>query len=85
MDLPHLNKNSELDKKFQQNNGRAVLRGDVVKDDSGTYAVFTEQGSSATLMTAAKVLDVISRLPVCAGRPSGAVLAYTQVKMELAP
>ena len=68
MDLPHLNKNSELDKKFQQNNGRAVLRGDVVNDDSGSYAVFTEQGSSATHITAVTVLFVISRLRVCAGQ-----------------
>ena len=30
-----------------------VLRGDIVKDDSGSYAVFTEQGSSASQMTAA--------------------------------
>ena len=31
-----------------------VLRGDIVKDDPGSYAVFTEQGSSASQMTAAK-------------------------------
>ena len=40
-----------------------VLRGDIVKDDSGSYAVFTNQGSSASQMTAAKVMDIISRLP----------------------
>ena len=34
--------------------GRVVLRGDIVKDNSGSYAVFTEQGSSASQMTAAK-------------------------------
>ena len=28
----------------------------IVKDDSGAYAVFTEQGSSASQMTAAKVI-----------------------------
>ena len=28
-----------------------------MKDDSGSYAVFTEQGSSASQKTAAKVLD----------------------------
>ena len=33
--------------------GRVVLRGDIVKDDSGSYAVFTEQGSSGSQMTAA--------------------------------
>ena len=38
-----------------------VLRCDVEKDDSGSYAVFTDQGSSATPMTAAKVLDVFNR------------------------
>ena len=40
--------------------GRVVLRGDIVKDDSGFHAVFTEQGSSASQMTAAKVMDIIS-------------------------
>ena len=62
--------------------GRVVLRGDVVKDDSGSYAVFTEQGSSASQMTAAKVMDIISRLPGCAGQAAYAVSAYTLVKME---
>ena len=41
---------------------------------------FTEQGALASLMTAAKV--VISRLPDWSGRASGAVSAYTQVKMR---
>ena len=45
--------------------GGVVLRGDIVKDDSGTSAVFTEQGSSASQMTAAKVMDVAARLPDC--------------------
>ena len=56
-----------------------------MKDDSGSYAVFTEQGSSASQMTAAKVMDIISRLPACAGQAGDAVSAYTQVKMEDAP
>ena len=60
--------------------GRVVLRGDIVKDDSGSFAVFTEQGSSASQMTAAKVMDIISRLPGCAGQAADAVSAYTQVK-----
>ena len=33
---------------------RVVLRGDIVKDDSGAHAIFTEQGSSASQMTVAK-------------------------------
>ena len=50
-----------------------------------SYAVFTEQGSSASPMTAAKIMDIISRLPGCAGQAADAVSAYTQVKMEDAP
>ena len=36
-------------------------------------------------MTAAKVMDIISRLPGCAGQAAHAVSAYTHVKMEDAP
>ena len=36
-------------------------------------------------MTAAKVMDNISRMPGCAGQAADAVSAYTQVKMEDAP
>ena len=56
-----------------------------MKDDSGSYAVFNEQGSSASQMTATKVMDIISRLPGCAGQVADAVSAYIQVKMEDAP
>ena len=68
--------------KTQKYKGRVVLRGDIVKDNSGSYAVFTEQGSSASQMTAAKIMDIISRLPGCDGQAADAVSAYTQVKME---
>ena len=61
MDICHL-QNAELEAKYQKYKGRVVLRGDVVKDDSGSYAVFTEQGSSASQMTADKIMDIISRL-----------------------
>ena len=84
MDICHL-KNAELEAKHQKYKGRVVLRGDIVKDDSGSYAVFTEQGSSASQMTAATVMDIISRLPGCAGQAADAVSASTQVKMEYAP
>ena len=72
----------ELEAKHQKYKGRVVLRGDIVKDDSWSYAVFTEQGSSASQMTATKIMDVISRLPGCDGQAADAVSAYTQVKME---
>ena len=44
---------TKITKKYK---GRVVLRGDIVKDDSGAYPVFTELGSSASQMTAAKVM-----------------------------
>ena len=82
MDICHL-KNAELEAKHQKKyRGRVVLRGDIVKDNSGSYAVFTEQGSSASQMTAAKIMDIISRLPGCDGQGADAVSACTQVKME---
>ena len=81
MDICHL-KNAELEAKHQKYKGRVVLRGDIVKDDSGSYSVFTEQESSASQLTAAKVMDIISRLPGCDGQAADAVSAYTQVKME---
>ena len=35
-------KNAELEAKHQKYKGRVVLRGDIVNDDPGSYAVFTE-------------------------------------------
>ena len=81
MDICHL-KNAEFEAKHQKYKGRVVLRGDIVKDGSGTYAAFTEQGSSASQMTAAKIMDIISRLPGCDGQAADAVSASSQVKME---
>ena len=78
MDPCHL-KNLELE--FQKYKGRVVLRGDMVKDDSGSYAVFTEQGSSAPQMKAAKVMAAKE----CARQAADAISAYIQVKMEDAP
>ena len=81
MDICHL-KNAELETKHQKYKGRVVLQGDIVKDDSGSCAVFTEQGSSASQIIAAQILDIISRLPWYAGQAADAVFAYTQIKME---
>ena len=66
--------------------GRVVLRGDdTVRDDSGAYAENTEQGSRASQMTAANVMDIVSRLPGCSGQAADAVSAKTQVRMEDTP
>ena len=56
-----------------------------MKDDSRAYAVLTEQGSSASQMTAAAVMDVMAGLPDCDGQAADAVSAYTQLKMEDQP
>ena len=81
MEMCHL-KNAELEAKHQKYKGQVVLRGDSVKDDSGSDAVFTEQGSSASQVTAAKIMDIISRFPGCDGQAADVVSAYTQVKNE---
>ena len=66
--------------------GRVVLREDIVKDDSGSYAVFTELVSSTSQMTAANVNGCHWQgYQDCAGQAADAVSAYTQVKMEDAP
>ena len=56
MQLCHL-KNSELDEIYQSYKGRLVFRGDNVKDQEGEYAVFTEQGTASSHMTAIKFLE----------------------------
>ena len=81
MDLCHL-KNSEVEPHHQKYKGRVVLQGDIVKDASGSYVVFNEQGSCSSQMTAAKVMDIISRLPGCAGQAADAVSACTQIKIK---
>ena len=78
-------KNAELEPKLQKYKGRVVLRGDIDQDDSGACAVFTEFGSSASQITAAKIMDVITKLPDCEGQAADAVSAYTHVKLEDAP
>ena len=47
-------KNAELQPASLKFQGQVTLRGDEVKDDSRAHAAFTEQGSSASHMTAAK-------------------------------
>ena len=81
MDICHL-KNAELEAKHAKYKSQIVLQGDIVKDDSGSYAVFTEQRSSTSKMTAAKIMDIISRLFGCAKQAADAISTYTQLKME---
>ena len=46
-------------------------------DVSGSSAVFADQGSSAIQITAAKVMDVFSWIPGCAGQAANAVSAHS--------
>ena len=54
IDICHLMNVKSQPKLQNKYKGRVVLRGDIVKDDSGAYAVFTEQGPSAFQMTGHK-------------------------------
>ena len=81
MDISHL-KNAELEEKHQKYKGRVVLRGDLVKDDSGSYAVIHRTRIISIPNDNSKIMDIISRLPGCDGQ---AVSAYTEVQMEDAP
>ena len=61
--------------------GRVVFQGNEVRDESGFLAVFSEQGTSASHMAAAKFLDAIARCHDCDGQDCDAVSAYTQADL----
>ena len=75
-------KNAELAPEFQSYKGRVCLRGDIVKDDEGHLAVFSEQGASSAHMTQTKFLDTIAHLPGCHGEDADAVGAYHQIRLS---
>ena len=80
MQLCHI-KHSELAKHLQSFKGRVVFRGDTVKDETGYLAVFSEQGTSASHLEAAKFLDAISRFPDCDGEEADTTGAYNQSEL----
>ena len=65
-------KHAELAAEERDYKGRCVFRGDRVTDESGFYAVFSEQGTSASHLEAAKMLDAVARLPGCDGEDADA-------------
>ena len=70
----------------QKYKGRVVHRGDTVKTTlEPTQFFFTEQGSSASQMTEAKIMVVVARLQDCDGQAADAGSACFQVKLEDAP
>ena len=70
MDTCHL-KNAELETKHQKYKGRVVLRGDIVKDDSGSYAVFIEQDR-------ARIISITRCAGQAAGQVNGVPKAWLQ-------
>ena len=81
MDICHL-KNADLEAKHLKYKGRVVFRGDIVKRRLRVFCSIHRTRIITSQMTAAKVMDIISRLPRCDGQAADAVSAYTQVKME---
>ena len=63
-----------------------MLRGDIVKNDSGSSRFFHgARFVSITNIGHKKLMDVIPRQPDCAGPAADAVSAYTQERMDDAP
>ena len=81
MELCHL-KHAELEEHLQSYKGRVVFRGDMVKDETGSFAVFTEQSASASMIAAAKMLDALARMPGMTGGHRDGRKAYTQVLLK---
>ena len=81
MQLCHI-KNSELSAEMQSYKGRIVFRGDQVRDENGFYAVFSEQGTSASHMAGTKIINAIARMPGNCGEDSDAIAAYTQIPLS---
>ena len=80
MELCHL-KNSQLPAEYHKYKGRVVFRGDIIKDEEGAYALFSEQGASASSIEAARLVDVIARMPGCGGYNVDAIKAFNQVTL----
>jgi len=75
-------KHFELKKAILEYKGRVCFRGDQVKTEEGTHAVFSEQETSSAHMASTKFLDWMARLPGNEGEDSDAVGAYCQMRLE---
>ena len=75
-------KHSELEKEHWVPKGRIVFIGSRVADQSGFAALFSEQGSSSSHLTAANLLDAIGHMPGMSVENGDATGAYTQSPME---
>ena len=59
-----------------------MFRGDIVKDEDGVYAVFSEQGAAASNFEAARFVDALARMPNCGGFNVDAIKAFNQIKLH---
>ena len=75
---------AKKNQKHQKYKGRIVLRGDSERWFWCTRSIHRTRIVSLA-NDSAKAMDVIARLPGCAGQAADAVSAHTQVKMEDAP
>ena len=75
-------KHFELKQLILEYKGRVCFRGDTVKTEEGTHAVFSEQGTSSAHMASTKFLDWAARLPENDGQDADAVGAYCQMLLE---
>ena len=84
MNFCHL-KNSELEPQFRKYKGRVVLRGDNVKDDSGSYGVFIEQRIIGITNDGCKNHGHHIQTARVRRTSSGRNISLHQVRMEDAP
>ena len=80
MILCHI-KNAQPECDLWEYKGRLVFRGDQVKDEDGKYAVFSEQGTCASHLMAARFVDAIAHMPGMSGEDADATGAYTQTQL----
>ena len=52
-----------------------------MKDEEGTYAVFSEQGASAFRVQAARLVDAIARMDNCTGYNIDAIQACNLIPL----
>lgn len=71
-------KNSQLPEAQHVYKGRVVLRGNCINDDTWCFAVFSEQGTSASHMAASNMLAALAHMPDMEGQDADACGAYTQ-------
>ena len=87
MDICHL-KNADLEPKCQKyEKAELCSMGHCNRRLWSLRCIYRakKEGQTATQVTAAKVIDVVAKLPRCAGQAAGAVSAYTKVKIVKPP